>query len=101
MAQTDGETVHAARAARVGLRSSMSDMRLSCRTLTLRTISTFDVRSALIRVFRWRLRQAKEPLAKVDLVVMRSVPQRGSVGSLHPQEFADATLRADATAFRY
>jgi len=44
----------------------MSDMRLSCRTLTLRTISTFDVRSALIRVFRWRPRQAKEPLAKLS-----------------------------------
>jgi len=32
---------------------------------------------------------------------MKSVPKRGSVGSLHPQELADATLGADATALRY
>jgi hypothetical protein len=39
--------------------------------------------------------EALEPLAKVNLVVMKSVPKRGSVGSLHPQELADATLLAE------
>jgi len=32
---------------------------------------------------------------------MKSVPKRGSVGSLHPLELTEATLLADATAFRY
>jgi len=47
------------------------------------------------------VRYALEPLAKVDLMAMKSVPKRGSVGFLHPQELGDATPRADATAFRY
>ncbi len=47
-----------------------------------------------------RQRQAKESFAKVNLVTMRSVPKRGSVGLLHElaQQFSSGP---DATAFRY